>query len=474
MKTFKAIVILCGFFFWSCTDQNQSDKENATEEISDIEVELETKTGYGNFWSNREVLFPVDEPIDYKGVPDEIETYVVRQFVLQKDQKVYQDFKTGKIDEEDYQEYESIFGIDSTSLSKQPIKTSVLILIGTHQSGDRAIVVDANQNNDFSDDELHQLEYPIDFIDEEDEEFFENEIHQFLPTIELETDFVVDGTIKKLAFAFQPNPYEDPNNFNFSANDSLENKYFLSVSSPFYKTGTFQLADQTYEVQLANDFLSPLYLRENTTVQLKPIQQDSTQSEEKLKTRIEKIPYKFGEILNIDFEDFKLESTSITGNSVLLKHKGRNEQPSGVKEGFFMPAVEFEDFDGTKTAVLQDSTEYSLLYFWTTWSTNSLKNTDDIKLWKSQLENPGKITILGVAVDANLGAAKRMEVRRKMNWKNLYIDESKPSGLEQIQQLKLDSYPVFILLDKEGKILRRTHHFKEIEKEFSALTDETI
>jgi len=60
-----------------------------------------------------------------------------------------------------------------------------------------------------------------------------------------------------------------------------------------------------------------------------------------------------------------------------------------------------------------------------------------------------------------------MIVRQEMNWKTLYAPSETANNLKPALQLKVMSFPTYILVNEEGKIIKRTHHLKEVVEVFA-------
>lgn len=435
----------------SCKNQKEEKETSAKTTISDLNMEMESRLGYGDFIPNREILFPLNQEISYIGVPENLTSYVVRSFVLQKNQHYYNQYKLGEISEEHYQKIQEIFEIDQSVLSEEMPNTELLFLIGTDTNGNRVIIPDANQNYDFSDDAPLQFEFPLEFIDEDDEEFFEENQEKFLPRAQFTADYVLRGEVTKRSFIVSVNPYALETEMNFYADDPNEKEYFLAVSFPKIQFTQFEVEGQEFQLQVANNFLDPFYA--SNDVQFVFYKKDEEV------TQLNKVPFQLKDTVNLNNQDFQIESISDDGKKVTLKHLGKNKKPLGSRMGNYFPLSEVNTFHGETQAFPTTDKEFQLLYFWTLEEKRSLKEVPDLK----EIDT-SRVDIIGFSVDENAGAADRMQYRRTMKWPNYHLPPSHHK--EKMEQLKLETYPTYFLLNKDKKIIVRSLHLSEVKRNF--------
>ncbi|GEM_PF-3076542 len=444
--SFFILLLLVG-----CAEVKKEDKkEEKPPEVGSLQLDLKSELGYGSFLPNREILFPLQEDITYQGVPEYLENYVVRAFVLQKNQHYYNQYKAGKITEERFQQIKDIFDFDEALLSEEQPATQLLFLLGTTFEGQRIIIPDTNQNFDFSDDETLKFEFPLEFIDEDDEEFFEENQEQFLPKAKFTIDYVKNTEVEKRDVIVVVNPYRMETEVNFYSANPKEQDYFIAVSFPKVMKTDFEVAEQGFQVEAANEFLHPFYYDEEVKFNF-----FQRKGEEKI--LLNKRPFQVGDTINLNQFDYQITSFSEDGKSLHMENIGKNEKPMGTRMGNYFPLSEVFDFQGEKFDFPNSDKAYQLLYFWTLEEKRSLREVPDLK----EIDT-SKVQIVGFSVDENAGAAHRMQVRRKMEWKNFHLDPN--AQPKTIQQLQLERFPTYFLLDQEGKIVLRSVHLSEIKR----------
>ena len=431
--SFLLMLMIC---FYAC--EKTASKEE--KQLKDIKLNLENKLSFGHFYPQRELATSVkDEEVQLKNIPAEFTDYEIKSFIFNLAQAYYQDYKKGNISAEEFNMLQQIYKIDTTQLSTKSTASKVYLAIGEMQNGSRAVVVDTNLDLDFEGEEIQEFEYPIQFIDEDDEAFYEENKIQFLPKAKVQY-----GESEDEQFVLLLDPYEG----DMTSNSNTE-KYFLSLSIPHLKTQEFQVEGKTFVLEAKSNF---------TQVETHPKKLQFLVFEKKDSTDVETnlLRFNLNDTINLNRYDFKL---SYTDEEFSLENLGFNEKPTGVTEGFYLPEIKTDYIDGKPYSAEAYKGKFQLLYFWTTWSLPSLEDVDKLKKLQEEHE---KLAVVGVAVDANQGAVERMIARQEMSWKNLHAPAAATGKTKPALQFKVMSFPTYILVNEEQKILKRTHHLKEV------------
>lgn len=429
--------------FYAC--ENTSKEEEV--QLKDIQLNLNDKLSFGHFFPQRELAFSdINEAVQLQNIPSEFVDYELKSFTFNIAQAYYQDFKNDKISAEEFQMLQQIYQIDTTQLSSTETPSKLYMAIGEIQNGNRAVVVDTDLDLDFKDEKLHEFEYPIRFVDEDDEEFYQRNKIEFLPKATVQY-----GDDETEQFILLIDPYEED-----LANNTYSEKYFLSISIPKLKTQELQIKDQTFIIEAKSNFTQ--VQKQSEKLQFLVFQKkDSIE----VGNEIDLLRFQLNDTINLSNNDFQL---TYENGEFILKSLGYNNRPTGSSEGFFLPKIKTNYLDGTAYAVEEYEEQFQLFYFWTTWSLPSLEDVAQLKKIQKDQEN---VAVVGVAVDANQGAVKRMIVRQEMNWKTLYAPSETANNLKPALQLKVMSFPTYILVNEEGKIIKRTHHLKEVVEVFA-------
>lgn len=130
-----------------------------------IELPLSEKAGFGPFivsyggfstYSEDENNPWAKTYLKVKGIPEDWTEVKLGHFETNIYQTVYQHYYTGDISPEWYERVQDSWGWipDSLNLSKEPLKTRIAYAYGIDQTGSLRMVVDADNNLDFSDDRI--------------------------------------------------------------------------------------------------------------------------------------------------------------------------------------------------------------------------------------------------------------------------------------------------------------------------------
>ena len=112
---------------------------------------------------------------------------------------------------------------------------------------------------------------------------------------------------------------------------------------------------------------------------------------------------------------------------------------------------------------------YVLLDFWGHWCAPCIKSFPKVKSLHKKYGN--RLAIIGIADEGANDKDKWLNAIRKheTNWTQL--SELKGGASETQQRYNITGWPTYMLLDKEGVILKRTHSLDEIERKLASLRD---
>jgi hypothetical protein len=134
---------------------------SCSQQKNEIIIKLDQENGFGMFRQGKRVIWPSEFILDYQGVPNDIKEYVVRYMPLQNDQHYFNLYRNKQIDLKQFQSYSSRYNIDTTNLTREFIDSKLLILTGTNQNNKRVIIIDSDNDKDFSDEKINEYDYPI-------------------------------------------------------------------------------------------------------------------------------------------------------------------------------------------------------------------------------------------------------------------------------------------------------------------------
>jgi thiol-disulfide isomerase/thioredoxin len=114
--------------------------------------------------------------------------------------------------------------------------------------------------------------------------------------------------------------------------------------------------------------------------------------------------------------------------------------------------------------VFREAKEYTLFHFWKSESDSCIKQFPALVTLIKDYES--KITVYGFPYEykQQIPAAKAMTAKYKLNWAHLLqYRQTNPEGANVIDVLKINEFPTYMLLDKEGMILVRSGSLEDVQ-----------
>jgi thiol-disulfide isomerase/thioredoxin len=433
MKKILLLVIIFGFTI-SANSQ------------TDLKIKLDTVSGYGVFYPGQFIIWPVKTKIQIKDIPSNIVEYCIRKIDFQSYNTLYQLTKSGELSIEEFDERVKNYSLNKQLISDLNYNHVINVLIGKISQNKYIVILDKNNNQSFSDDE--KFIFPI-LSNREDEKA---EMHK-LPTTIIGFEYYNGFKIIKKTIPIQINPYKGTLGITMNA-DSIEQKYFLAISLPFYRYNMIKIHGKPYEIYLNNGFTSIDYTKGNTSLIITN-KGDKNTTEEK-----GAVPYSIGDIITIDSLQYEFSRVSTFGDTLELKFIGYNKYPEGFQEGQYLPkmnaatinrqAFEFKDYKG----------KYVLIDFWGTWCNPCIKLIPQIKELNEKFKDRN-FALVSIAYDNNLDKVRQFVDNKQMDWIQLIQNDNEN---DIISKLKISQYPTMILIGPEGQIISRGKEIGDIDK----------
>jgi len=433
------ILIIVAITIFSCNSQKK-----------DLLINLHPENGYGVFMPGNKIIFPNNDSIEYKGVPNEIKEFVVRSMSLQSSQYYWELYKKGKIDKEVFLNVVSRFQIDTTNLDNISYDCQVLILIGTNKKEKRVIIIDSDNDEDFSNEKILEYEFPLSIEEQK-------KIHDILPTVLTSYEYYYEGNVLNKSIELMPSPYKGTLDVRYNTNNETEKKYDLFISVPNHKKGEIIIDNTKYEVFAANRFTSPTYSTDNTSIFIYSIDEKTPSESDG------DIPYKIGDVINLKEKDYKLDTISIWGDTIKLKYLGKNSHSTGITEGKFIPEFVAKKLDNSVFSLAQYPDKYILIDFWGTWCNPCITLIPELKEIKAEFEDKN-FTIVSVAYDRDAQKVLDFVEKEQMNWDHVFVSQTQTDKNSLVEKLKVTSFPTTILIAPDGKIIARNKSINELKE----------
>ena len=224
-------------------------------------------------------------------------------------------------------------------------------------------------------------------------------------------------------------------------NNLLKNIFVLEH---FYNQAYFEIGKKTYFLNFINNDY------DNVDVTNKILFAISTKPKNSNTSKLEKIYYKMGDTILINKHQIVLKAYHSNPKSISIKLI-KVDDNFGYDIDFKAFDFKFKDIMTNKSFNIQNSNQFILLDFWGTWCKPCL---DLLPNLKSIFDRYGrdKFNIYGVAHDDDLGVVKNYLKSKNVSWPNVF---DKRSSAELIKLYRITSFPTFILIDPNGKIIYR-------------------
>jgi peroxiredoxin len=415
-----------------------------------IEIPISIQNGYGPFKLGLGGVAPNSEDgnnpwkktyLQVTGIPEEWTDAKKGDIDVNIYQTVYQNYLQGNISQERYEELQKAWDWipDTPNLSKEPLKCKIAFAFGKDAAGETGMVVDANNNLDFSDDAL--------FIPPESNLngiFNDSTVanHLIPVTYERLSDNRVVGEDVMLFIAYVP-PYKLwMCNFSQHASATFKGREFAIASGNFTNLSYHQT-----ELVVMNDRLK----------NGEKASRDDMISE--------------NEYLTLDDEVYKYKGVNMNRKVMLLEKMNLpKNQVCSTQTGFKAIPFEGSDFK-SKTAITLDnySGKYLLIDFWAVWCGPCIQELPNLKTMYENLDK-SKVEIIGIVCDSSPDALETMIEKHGITWPQILSDETNAIK----QKYNVAGYPSTFLIDPAGIIIAKNLRGKELENKINELITEDI
>lgn len=383
---------------------------------------------------------------NYSGVPahDSIAYYGNFEETLQF---FYDLYKAKEYDKTEFLGLVNKMHIDTLRFSNKPLKQGFISIVGFYKDK-QFIVADFNRNQDFSDD--IKYEFDINFRNKTIEENLD--IINKLPKSDYYYETRSKGTIQTYKRKITLFP---------SAN-SYDRKIIITDKEAIYLS-SFRFKDYWQGEQILN----------NTVYDFSYQALDNTFGAIYIKPKT--IALRKDEIFNSQFMHFtedtialgdgyyKIDSINRKISKLYIRKIKSKEAKYGQWIGSYFENRVIEDLENGNfsTDAIIKKKQYTLIDFWGTWCGPCVEMIP--RLVALHNKYPETLSIISIANDQDKNSVIQCVKKNKMNWTHGFVDGRKNNKI--YSDLAIQSYPTFILLDSDGKILLRggQEEFDKIE-----------
>ncbi len=416
---FLILTFACVICLSSCSEQKTH------------EIPVRAKIGYGPFSKSFAGLSFYDFDDEHNpwramylnptGIPDDWTGIEIGDIDINIYQAVYYNYHEGLIEKEFYEEMLRAWNWspDSTELSKEPLRSKVAYVYGKDASGEMKIIVDANNNLDFSDDESFSPYAVASFADIDSLVIEEN-------SVIVSYDVLLNNKVVEVKVPLLICFYERVEKLVANFPQHLEANY--KGETILITSGGF--TDLSYE---------------STNITLVD---DSMNEENKIKE--DDVILK-NEFIEIQGSLYKNLGVNLNKNSLILEEVDVSDDLYSTQVGF--KSFLFEDTDittGENISLEALQGKYVFLDFWAVWCGPCLSEIPAMKELYAQTDRE-KFEIVGIVGDSPLQSVKDLIENDSISWPQIVSDSN--NQIKETYGIK--GYPTTFLINPEGKIIAK-------------------
>ena len=425
----RFICLLIGLLMTSPAIGQPTSASNATPDT--LIVELTPQRGYGPFEQGMGEPRRAHEPGDAwyglrgttQGVPDTLQDGQLGFQDFDFWQLAYQRYREGALPPEQALDVLSEWGIDTLSLSPEPVNVSVAVFSGRDAEGSHVFIFDTDNDEDLSDEQA--LTLPA-------------EKPEGIPWYETGASAKVafeiyDGERIKQDSAFvRITPYEIPKH----------GRYLISTDR--YYTGETQTEDgRTLEWFATHGYSWGIFRRENTRVAL------FTGAEGEPRSVAEGYePYLVEQMLEVDGRFYRIDHVTPGGERLVLV-EASSTPDEGLRVGMTAPEIEATTLAGEPFRLSDLRGKYVLLDFWGTWCAPCIAEVPSLK-WADRVYGGERFQIVGIAKDEP-GAVEAFMERLGLAWPQIIQEEDRAI----LDAYRVQGFPTTFLIGPDGKIVAK-------------------
>ena len=421
--------------------------QNIFSQPNEIVVPLKTVIGKGpfaprlnplNVYGPERVNF--DSAKMFKGIPPQLTGALIKELDFQPAQGIYELYlrMAGKMSPQMLLKGLDRYHIDTSLLSRVPIHHAVYVLCGMEANGKRVIITDANNNLDFSDDQL--LSYDAVKV-----RSTEKAAEDSVPNQVINYQFALGGKVYNRTINLQMSPYQTA--FKYS-NPTEQEQYVIAIANE-YAEGKAEIEGSPHLITCATTYQPPFsYDSLNTTFFISELSSRISTTGKAL------VSYNLGDTLLVKDDKYAITSVDPFGSQMTFKYGGKGWSVVGSDSGQFAYPISFPTMGGEPFELKALRGKYVLLDFWGSWCKPCISSIPELVSLKEKYSN--HLSIVSVAYDekVNMKMINDLVKEHKMEWIHLFED-MKAKDYSLVNRFKVAAFPTQILIDPKGQIVLR-------------------
>ncbi|SMO57836.1 TlpA family protein disulfide reductase [Solitalea koreensis] len=384
-------------------------------------IALQSKMGANPLVNQYMPALPVRDVSIYKGIPQK--KYVlqnVRIWTFNYNQSVYEALMEDRITLENYLNKIKNSPLDTACVTNQKIKRNYAsVFIGLDSLNNKDVIVDANNNLDFSDDKVFTFNL--------------KEKINTLPRVEISVDYFNGKEIKPTTVSMKM----DPNEITYYENE-IEKKANLTLMIDSYKCGTGVIDGKKYNFYVNNDYFG-LYPLKHHYISVKSENEDSNEN-----------IYRYNPTDTLRFGHALYRVKQLKQDLLQIELIAKTKFEATVNS--IAPEISGKDIFSSKDFSTQQlKGKYILIDFWGSWCHPCVESLPDLKKLHEKYKSKN-IEFVSIAreSDPELVRAKKIINEQKLDWTQLA-----PKSDNLMKNYQIQAYPTTMLIDPKGKVVIR-------------------
>ena len=448
---FSGLALLC--LFSSCQNKEQNDSS----ESKSIRLPLTYVEGFGPFGASYGLLqadYPEDYPngglwyktyLPVEGIPESWSRITKTMVWLDAHQLVYQNYKAGNIDEAGFAGLKKSWDWepDSTKHPDRPIKCYVYVVRGRDAMGKAAVMVDTNNNLDFSDETPFYPEVG-NKSDWSTMRAYDPKLVQYVSYEVFEEGRVVT---KRVPLVVKRMPSEPAG------------QQFW-YCTPQYAQVKLKVKGKEHTVAIhsgfsGTDYESPeLVLVDSTTTHLYNHGEGVAKGEVlALGTFPNKVSY-------------RNKGVDLYHNALVLEGEEADADEYSLQAGYRFKPFAATEFSTRKPIRLADYRgKYVFIDFWGTWCLGCVQELPHLQEVYEKVDK-SKVEFIGIAGGQSPQQLTKFLKKRPLPWPQIVSDSSN----QLVETYNISAYPTNVLVGPDGRVVAKNLHGDALMSKLSELT----
>lgn len=446
MKNLIILIVTLSVCIFSCSKSTDEKDEQL------INLPVTYIEGFGSFPSNYAAAgaeYTLDDPggqvwvNSYKsvsGIPKLWKNVTKCIVHTNIHQFVYQNFYEGNIDSNFYMSLQKDWKWkpDEKRLSKRPIRCYVYLIHGTDQLGKLSVMIDRNNNLDFSDEEpfYPEIASPNDTL------------RHYKSSYEIEYDKIQEGRLvtAHIPMVIKYLPYEPK-------------KYRIAYAFPRYASAVIRIGKEEKTLAINVGFSDPSGYNSELALM---------DSMKKDRGFIFKNGIQIGEFLDLEIDGGKKRFQNLGYDEYygVLRLKGESiDNVYSTQIGYKLKPFTGKDFSDGSTITLADyKGRYTFIDFWGTWCQPCVEELPELMSLYDKV-NTDSIDFVGIVGQDSKERLTKFLKKNPIAWPQIYSD----SINKLIETYNIDGYPSTFLIGPDGTIVDKNLRGAKLKARLSKL-----